>query len=155
MPGMHHILHHRHAGRLTWPTLALAASLVVLLGACSNSNSGQGAASQSAAQASATQSAAQSAAASTASGGTVVKLSGLAFDPTTLTVPAGTKVTFKNLDTLNHTVTNGKNGTPAAGAKFNQTVPAGGSFDFTFTTAGTYDVTCTIHAFMNMTVTVQ
>jgi len=122
--------------RVRWTALLLAASLVVALAACSNN---AGTASQSAAAAS----------------GTVVKLSGFAFVPTSLTVSVGTKVTFENMDSTDHTVTNGKDGTPDANALFNQTVHSGSSFDFTFTKAGTYNVTCMIHHSMNMTVTVQ
>jgi len=89
------------------------------------------------------------------SGGTVVTLSGLAFSPTSLTVKAGTTVTFQNKDSVDHTVTNGKDGTPDANAAFNKMLPAGQSVDITFDKAGTFNVTCTIHSTMNMTVTVQ
>lgn len=120
-----------------WTLLALAASLMVVLGACSSNT---GTASQSAAA---------------GSGGNVVKLSGFQFNPTALTVPVGTKVTFENMDSTDHTVTNGKDGTPDANALFNQTVHPGSTFDFTFTKAGTYNVTCMIHHSMNMTIMVQ
>jgi len=88
-------------------------------------------------------------------GGTVVTLSGLAFSPTSLTLKAGTTVTFQNKDTVDHTVTNGKDGTPDANAAFNKMLPVGQSVDITFDKAGTFNVTCTIHSTMNMTVTVQ
>jgi len=90
-----------------------------------------------------------------ASGGTVVTLSGLAFSPTTLTVKAGTTVTFQNKDTVDHTVTNGKDGKPDANAAFDKNLSVGQSVDITFSTAGTFNVTCKIHSTMNMTVTVQ
>jgi plastocyanin len=90
-----------------------------------------------------------------ASGGSVVTLSGLAFSPTSLTVKAGTTVTFQNKDTVDHTVTNGKDGKPDANAAFDKSLPAGQSVDIPFDKAGTFNVTCKIHSTMNMTVTVQ
>lgn len=88
-------------------------------------------------------------------GGQTVKLSGFAFDPATLTISAGTKVTFQNMDGVTHTVTQGKDGTADANALFNKQLPAGQTFEFTFDKAGTYHVTCMIHHQMNMTITVQ
>ena len=96
-----------------------------------------------------------SAQSSTGSGGNTVTLSGLAFSPTSLTVTVGTKVTFQNKDTVDHTVTNGKDGKPDANAAFDKSLPAGQSVDITFDKAGTFNVTCKIHSSMNMTVTVQ
>ena len=92
---------------------------------------------------------------SAAASGSTVTLSGLAFSPTSLTVKAGTTVTFQNKDTVDHTVTNGKDGTPDANAAFDKSLPAGQSVDITFDKAGTFNVTCKIHSSMNMTVTVQ
>jgi plastocyanin len=115
----------------------------------------------SATQATATQSTAASAGASTADGAgggssdTTVMLMSFAFDPTTLTVPVGTTVTFVNMDPTEHTVTNGKDGKAADNAAFDEKVNAGESVTVTFDTAGTFVVTCTIHPSMNMTVTVQ
>jgi plastocyanin len=124
------------------------ASLVFLMAACSSSGGA------SATQGATSTSSAASGSAS-ASGGQVVKLSGFAFDPTTLTISVGTKVTFQNVDSADHTVTNGKDGTPEANPLFDQSVPQGASFEFTFTKAGTFNVTCKIHHQMNMTITVQ
>jgi plastocyanin len=128
--------------------LGVLASLVFLLAACSSSGGA------SATQGATSTSSAASGSAS-ASGGQVVKLSGFAFDPTTLTISVGTKVTFQNVDSADHTVTNGKDGTPAANPLFDQSVPQGASFEFTFTKAGTFNVTCKIHHQMNMTIRVQ
>ena len=102
-----------------------------------------------------TSSPSSSAQSSGASGGTTVTLSGLAFSPTSLTVKVGTKVTFQNKDTVDHTVTNGKDGKPDANAAFDKSLPSGQSVDITFDKAGTFNVTCKIHSTMNMTVTVQ
>jgi plastocyanin len=125
--------------------LVATVSLGLVLAACSTNTASSTAATQSTA-------ASQSAA---AAGGTVVKLSGFKFDPATLTIKVGTKVTFQNMDGVDHTVTNGKDGTPEASALFDMSAPAGASVDFTFTTAGTFNVTCKIHHAMNMTITVQ
>jgi manganese oxidase len=102
-----------------------------------------------------TSSPSSSAQSSTGSGGNTVTLSGLAFSPTSLIVKAGTTVTFKNNDSVDHTVTNGKDGKPDANAAFDKSLPQGQSVDITFGTAGTFNVTCKIHSSMNMTVTVQ
>src|SRR6476660_2771117 len=96
-----------------------------------------------------------SAQSSTGSGGNTVTLSGLAFSPTSLTVKAGTTVTFKNNDSVDHTVTNGKDGKPDDNAAFDKSLSTGQSVDVTFDKAGTFNVTCKIHSSMNMTVTVQ
>ena len=96
-----------------------------------------------------------SAQSSSGSGGNTVTLSGLAFSPTSLTVKVGTTVTFKNNDSVDHTVTNGKDGKPDANAAFDKSLPTGQSVDVTFDKAGTFNVTCKIHSSMNMTVTVQ
>ena len=111
--------------------LLLVAALTLALVACTSNSSSSGAT------------------------GNTVTLSGLAFNPTTLTVKAGTTVTFKNNDNVDHTVTNGKDGTPDANAAFDKSLPQGQSVDITFGTAGTFNVTCKIHHSMNMTVTVQ
>ena len=125
--------------------LAAAAALALVLAACT-SNSGASSAASTAASAGAS---------SGGGGGTVVKLSGFKFDPASLTISVGTKVTFENDDGTEHTVTNGKDGTPESSPAFDMPVGSGASVDFTFTKAGTYNVTCKIHHSMNMTITVQ
>jgi plastocyanin len=127
-------------------------SLVLVLAACSSNSTTS--ATQGATSSSSTAGGSASESAS-ASGGQVVKLSGLKFDPATLTISVGTKVTFQNLDNVDHTVTNGKDGAPETNSLFDQSVPQGASFEFTFTKAGSVNVTCKVHKFMNMTITVQ
>lgn len=128
----------RHRSMPAVPVV-LAAALVLVLAACANNAGTSAAAGQS----------------SAASGGTVVKLTGFQFQPSSLTISAGTKVTFQNMDSTDHTVTNGKDGTPDANPLFDMPVSSGASVDFTFTKAGTFNVTCKIHHSMNMTITVQ
>jgi plastocyanin len=127
-----------HVHRNLSPRSSLFAAIAVglLLAACSSNNGTSGGSTA-------------------ASGSNVVTLSGLAFSPTSLTVKAGATVTFQNKDTVDHTVTNGKDGTPVANPAFDKSLPAGQSVDITFGTAGTFNVTCKIHSTMNMTVTVQ
>src|SRR6185503_6069275 len=92
--------------------------------------------------------------AAASAGETTVDIKALKFGPD-VTVAAGTTVTWKNSDTVPHTVTEGSNGVEAPDARFDVQLPVGKSGSFTFTDAGTYKVTCTIHPTMNMTVTVQ
>src|SRR5205809_7659750 len=105
------------------PRLAAATALVLILAACS-SNGGSS----------------QSASASSASGGATVKFAALQFSPTTLTVKAGTTVTFQNTDQVAHTVTNGKDGQPASNAAFDKDLAVGSSVQVTFDAAGTFNV---------------
>ena len=71
-----------------------------------------------------------------------VTMPGKAYDPSHLDVLVGTSVTWKNDDSINHTVT-------ADGDAFSSGyVPPGGSFSFTFAQQGHYAFHCTIHKFM-------
>ncbi len=71
------------------------------------------------------------------------------FQPATLTVSAGTRVTWKNTGQVDHTVT-ANNGAFDSGS-----IAPGASFSFTFRTAGTYAYHCSIHPFMAGTVIVK
>ena len=83
--------------------------------------------------------------------GETVSLSGGAFAPSTLTIPAGSTVTFT--DTTGHTVTEGSDGQ----AVDDPIVDESGGEDVvvTFDEAGTYNITCKIHPNMHMTITVE
>ena len=71
-----------------------------------------------------------------------VAIPGKAYEPSHLTVLVGTTVTWKNDDSINHTVT-------SDGDAFSSGyVPPGGSFSFTFAAQGHYAFHCTIHRFM-------
>ena len=83
--------------------------------------------------------------------GETVSLAGGQFAPTTLTIPAGTTVTFT--DTANHTVTEGTDGTAVDDPIVDEN--GGSDIDVTFDEPGTYDITCKIHPNMNMTITVE
>lgn len=78
-----------------------------------------------------------------------VTISNMTFTPFTLTVKAGTNVTWTNKDGFAHTVT-ADNGTT-----FNSGNIAGGAtFSFTPATAGTYSYHCNIHSGMTATLVV-
>jgi len=79
------------------------------------------------------------------------------FDPETLTVAAGTTVTWKNADSTLHTVTSGSaEGGAEPGQEFDSSyLAAGKTFQWTFSKAGTYDYFCTLHPFMKGQVVVN
>jgi plastocyanin len=83
-----------------------------------------------------------------------VQLSGYAFQPATLTVKAGTTVSFVNGDAAEHNIVEGQGGTATAGSSLRADVAPAATGTITFATAGTIQLTCTIHPTMSMTVTV-
>ena len=80
--------------------------------------------------------------------GNQVAIDGFAFSPATLTVSAGTSVTWTNRDEEPHTVaaSDGSFHSPGMGT--------GATFTHTFSTAGTFDYVCSIHPSMHGTVVV-
>lgn len=74
-----------------------------------------------------------------------VTMQNTAFNPATLTVSAGTTVTWTNKDNMNHTVTSG---TPTApdGLFDSGNLGNGGTFHFTFGNKGTFQYFCRVHA---------
>ena len=82
------------------------------------------------------------------SGGVTIKAAGFAFNPTSVTVKKGQKVTWTNSDTAPHNVTS-DDGTIQS-KDFGQ----GQSFSFTPSQAGTFAYTCTIHPQMKATLIV-
>jgi len=81
-----------------------------------------------------------------------IKINNFAFSPATLTVKAGTTVTWTNADSAPHTVVSDA-GAPAQFTS--QALATGSSFPFTFTQAGTYTYHCSIHPSMKGTVIVE
>ena len=73
------------------------------------------------------------------------------FSPNPITVTPGTEVTWKNGDTLSHTVTSGKSlDDPNLGSVFDSgMIKKGAEFKFTFANAGTYDYLCSVHPWMS------
>jgi plastocyanin len=83
--------------------------------------------------------------------GETVSLAGGQFAPSTLTIPAGTTVTFT--DTASHTVTEGTDGTAVEDPIVDE--DGGADIVVSFDEPGTYDITCKIHPNMNMSITVE
>ena len=80
-----------------------------------------------------------------------VTISNFAFAPQTITVKAGTKVTWKNADSVVHNVTstNSMKTTAKVTRMFSSGSLSGGqSFSFTYKKKGTFFYECTIHASM-------
>jgi plastocyanin len=65
------------------------------------------------------------------------------FNPVTLTVKTGTKVTWVNDDVVSHTVTSDSGNVLNSG-----TLSPGQSYSFTFTSEGTFNYYCTLHPMM-------
>ena len=87
----------------------------------------------------------------TGGGGETVSMASTKFTPSSLTIQAGTTVTFT--DTSGHTVTEGTDGQPVDDPIVDE--QGGSDIDVTFDEPGTYDITCKIHPSMNMTITVE
>jgi plastocyanin len=80
--------------------------------------------------------------------GDAVNIDNFAFVPATLTVAAGSTVTWTNRDEEPHTVVanDGSFHSPGMGSQ--------ATFSYKFATAGTFDYVCSIHPFMHATVVV-
>ncbi len=89
------------------------------------------------------------ASATTGTAGAVeVKIVDFAFDPPTLTVPVGTKVTWMNTG-VQHTVLS------LDGVFSSKILDRGDTFSFTFDKAGTFKYMCGLHPDMKATIVVQ
>lgn len=71
------------------------------------------------------------------------------FSPMSLTVKAGTTVTWKNMDGEPHTVVND------AGIFHSAALDQNDTYQFKFDKPGVYNVNCGIHPYMKATITVQ
>lgn len=79
-----------------------------------------------------------------------VVMQNFAFNPASLSVKVGTKVTWTNSDSAPHTVVSDPNGN-----MFNsQTLQEGDSFSFTFDKVGSFPYHCSIHPDMRGTIVV-
>ena len=74
-----------------------------------------------------------------------VSISDFKYSPATITVKAGTKVTWTNNDSVQHDVAADK---PSSDAPSSSLLGKGESFSFTFNKAGTYGYHCTPHPYM-------
>jgi len=78
-----------------------------------------------------------------------VEISGFAFNPATVTIKVGEKVTWTNQDGAVHTVVADDNSWTS------DSLEQGASFSHTFDTAGTFTYICGVHPAMKGTVIVQ
>jgi plastocyanin len=78
-----------------------------------------------------------------------VKIDNFSFTPATLTVPAGTEVTWTNRDDIPHTVVSDDQSMKS------KTLDTDDKFTFTFTKPGTYSYFCSLHPKMKGKVVVQ
>jgi plastocyanin len=84
-----------------------------------------------------------------------VRLESSNFDPTELTIAAGTTVLFLNADSYAHTVTEGSGGQAVDDPIVDREIAQNRSVRVTFDEPGTYEITCEIHPSMQMTITVE
>jgi amicyanin len=80
-----------------------------------------------------------------------VTMKGYAFSPASLTVPAGSTVTWTNQDTAPHDVKT----TSGPASIHSPMLDKGQSWSFTFTGAGSYGYYCTVHPDMTAGITVR
>ena len=123
--------------------LALCAVVALAAAGCGSSNSSSTSSGSSSGASTST------AAASSSGGGVAIKMQNIAFDPKSVTVKVGQKVTWTNDDTVDHNVTS-QSGETIKSDNFGK----GGTFSFTPTKAGTIKYVCTIHPGMTATLTV-
>lgn len=80
---------------------------------------------------------------------TTITIANFSFGPQTLTVPAGTKVTWVNRDDAPHKVVSTRKDFTSP------VLDTGDSYSFTFATPGTYDYFCSLHPRMTGKVVVK
>lgn len=78
-----------------------------------------------------------------------VKIDNFTFTPATLTVPAGTQVTWINRDDIPHTVVSDDQSMKSTALDTDE------KFTFTFSKAGTYSYFCSLHPKMKGKIVVQ
>ena len=88
-------------------------------------------------------------AAPTTSENAEVKIDNFTFAPQSLTIKAGTTVTWMNEDDIPHTVV------ATAKAFKSKVLDTDDKFSFTFTTAGTFEYFCSLHPHMTATIVVE
>ena len=82
-------------------------------------------------------------------GANEVFIQGMAFSPASITVKAGTTITWTNKDAVTHNVT-------SSPALFSSgSLGTGATYSYTFNDMGTFSYTCTIHPSMKGTVVVN
>lgn len=147
------------------PAAAIVASLSLVLAACASSASSPSVTGETEAPtpAAATESAAPSESSAPSEEPSEeataeevrVRLESSNFDPTELTIAAGTTVLFLNADSYAHTVTEGTGGQAANDPIVDREIAENRTVRVTFDEPGTYEITCKIHPSMQMTITVE
>ncbi|MDQ2689820.1 MAG: cupredoxin domain-containing protein [Chloroflexota bacterium] len=84
-----------------------------------------------------------------------VRLESSNFDPSELTIAAGTTVLFLNGDSYAHTVTEGTGGQAVDDPIVDRELAENRTVRVTFDEPGTFDITCELHPSMQMTITVE
>jgi amicyanin len=80
----------------------------------------------------------------------VINIKNFAFNPSTVTIKAGTIVTWVNNDSAPHTVTS-----DSGSLLHSSTLSPGQSFSFTFANTGTFNYHCSIHPMMHGQIVVE
>jgi plastocyanin len=163
------MLRHRPRKPAALPAVAAAAAAVLLISACSNSSTpsnappsinygsqasttpgmaGHGTPNATAGAPAATASGTGSAPAQAPQSGTAVTIQDFKFNPSALTVPVGTTVTWTNQDEEPHSIV------AKDGSFHSPGLDTHGTFSYTFANPGTYDYVCGIHPFMTASVVV-
>ena len=83
-------------------------------------------------------------------GGSAISIDNFTFTPPTLTVKAGTRVTWTNRDDIPHGIAAQNNAFTRSNA-----LDTDDSYSFTFTTPGTYQYFCYVHPHMTGTIVVE
>lgn len=129
------------------PLLAVVALMAVLaVAGCGSSGGGTSSSASSTPASTATPTSGGSAG---ASGGSTVEIANFMFTPMTLTVSAGTTVTWKFDDSTPHTVAAHDN------SFMSPPMSKGQTYTHTFATAGTVKYHCSIHPFMTGVIVVK
>jgi plastocyanin len=87
---------------------------------------------------------------STAPAPATISINNFAFNPSTLIIKVGTRVTWTNNDNVSHTITS-----DSGNLLKSPTLTPGQSFSFTFTKAGSENYHCSIHPSMTGQIAVQ
>jgi plastocyanin len=88
-------------------------------------------------------------------GASIEQAGQLYYDPTNITVSAGTTVVWTNNDNAAHTATSGSLEQGISGEFDSDLIPPGSTFEHMFNTAGTNDYFCLLHPWMKGSVTVE
>jgi amicyanin len=85
-----------------------------------------------------------------------ITIQNFAFNPPSLSISAGTTVTWTNQDTVQHQIINDATSTFGQGQQFESNpLGQGQSYSFTFNEIGTYPYHCNIHPSMKGTIIVM